>query len=91
MQKRQQTIDDLIYILVKEAISVSNTGIVAVTKIKKVIFKNCVHLMILQAKINNKQEENAKDIDLVIPMYDLIECTIFSHETHINHDQIYHM
>ena len=49
MQKRQQTIDDLIYILVKEAISVSNTGIVVVTKkkIKKVIFKNCVHLMIL--------------------------------------------
>ena len=47
MQKRQQTIDDLIYILVKEAISVSNTGIVAVTKIKKVIVKNCVHLMIL--------------------------------------------
>ena len=34
---------------------------------KDVAFKNCI------SEINNTQVDNAKDIDIVIPMYNLIE------------------
>ena len=36
---------------------------------KKVIFKNCALFHYFISKINNIQTDNAKDLDVVIPMY----------------------
>ena len=40
---------------------------------KRVIFKNCTTFTICISEINNTQVGNAKDIDIVMPMYNLIE------------------
>ena len=40
-----------------------------------VIFKNCVSFIEYIIKINNTQIDKAKDIDIVMPMYNLIECS----------------
>ena len=64
------------YILVKETISVNNTaaqGAAANNTNKKVIFKNCAPFTNCISKINNTQIGNAKDIDIVMPMYNLIK------------------
>ena len=64
------------YILVKGTISVSNTaaqGAAANNTNKKVIFKNCAPFTNCISEINNTQIDNAKDIDIVMPMYNLIE------------------
>ena len=64
------------YILVKGTISVNNTaaaGAAANNINKKVIFKNCAPFTNCISKINNTQRDNAKDIDIVMPMYNLIE------------------
>ena len=64
------------YILVKGTISVNNTaaaGAAVNNTNKKVIFKNCVPFTNCISEINNTQIENAKDIDIVMPMYNLIE------------------
>ena len=64
------------YILVKGTISVNNTaaaGATANNTNKKVIFKNCAPFTNCISEINNTQIDNAKDIDIVIPMYNLIE------------------
>ena len=64
------------YILVKGNISVNNTtaeGAAANNTIKKVIFKNCASFTNCISKINNIQIDNAKFIDIVMPMYNLIE------------------
>ena len=64
------------YILVKGTISVNNTaaeGAAANNTNKKVIFKNCDPFINCIREINNTQIDNAKDIDIVIPMYNLIE------------------
>ena len=64
------------YILVKGTISVNNTAAAgtAVSNInKKVIFKNCVRLTNCISEINNTQIDNAKDTDIVMPNYNLIE------------------
>ena len=64
------------YILVKGTISVNNTAAAnaAVNNTnKKVIFKNCVPFTNCISEINNTQIDNAKDIDIVMPMYNLIE------------------
>ena len=64
------------YILVKGNISVNNTtaeGAAANNTIKKVIFKNCASFTNCISKINNTQIDNAKFIDIVMPMYNLIE------------------
>ena len=64
------------YILVKGAISVNNTaaqGAAANDTNKKVIFKNCAPFTNCISEINNTQIDNAKDIDIVMPMYYLIE------------------
>ena len=63
------------YILVKGNISVNNTagaGAAANNTCKKVIFKNCAPFTDWISKANNNQEDNAKDIDIVMPMYNLI-------------------
>ena len=64
------------YILVKGTIGVTNTaaaGAAANNTNKKVIFKNCAPFTNCISEINNTQIDNAKDIDIVMPMYNLIE------------------
>ena len=64
------------YILVKGTINVNNTaaqGAAANNTNKKVIFKNCAPFTNCISEINNMQIDNAKDIDIVMPMYNLIE------------------
>ena len=63
------------YILVKGAITVNNTGTLAApsNRNKKVIFKNCASFTNCISKINNTQIDNAKDIDIAVPMHNLIE------------------
>ena len=65
-----------VYILVKGNISGNNTAAADAdghNTNKKVIFKNCASFTDCISKINNTQVDNAKDIDIVMPMYNLIE------------------
>ena len=64
------------YILVKRNITVNNTdaeGATVNNTNKKVIFKNCAPFTSCISKINNTQIDNAEYIDIVMPMYNLIE------------------
>ena len=64
------------YILVKRTISVNNPaadGAAANNNDRKVIFKNCAPFTNCISEINNTQIDNAKDIDIIMPMYNLIE------------------
>ena len=64
------------HILVKGTISVNNTaaaGAAANNTNKKVIFKNCAPFTNCIIEIKNTQIDNAKDIDIVLPMYNLVE------------------
>ena len=64
------------YILVKGTISVTNTaaqGAAANNTNKKVIFKNCAPFTNCISEIDNMQIDNAKDIDIVMPMYNVVE------------------
>ena len=66
------------YILVKGAITVTGAGANAAARQaderdKGVAFKNCTPFTKCISEINNTQVDNAKDIDIVIPMYNLIE------------------
>ena len=64
------------YILVKGTISVNNTAAqsaAANNTNKKVVFKNCAPFTNCISEIDNTQIDNAKDIDIVMPMYNLIE------------------
>ena len=64
------------YILVKGEITVDDTwatGAAANNTNKKVIFKECAPFTNCISEINNTQTDNAKDIDIVMPMYNLIE------------------
>ena len=63
-------------ILVKGTISVNNTateGAAANNTNRKVIFKGCAPFTNCISEINNTKIDNAKDIDIVIPMYNLME------------------
>ena len=65
-----------VYILIKGSISVNNTavgGATANNANKKIIFKNCAPFTNCISKINNTQIDNAEYIDIVMPMYNLIE------------------
>ena len=64
------------YIFVKGTISVNNTaaaGAAVNNTNKKVIFKNCAPFANCISEINDTQVDNAKDIDIVMSMYNLIE------------------
>ena len=64
------------YILVKGTISVNNTaaaGAAANNNNRKVIFKNCAPFINCISEIINTQVDNAKDIDIVMPMHNVIE------------------
>ena len=64
------------YIFVKGTITANNTAAVdpdANNANKKVIFKNCFPFTNCISEINNTRVDNAKDIDIVLLMYRLIE------------------
>ena len=64
------------YILVKGTIAVNNTAAGdadANNTNKKVVYKNCAPFTNCISEINNTQVDNAKDIDIVMPVYNLIE------------------
>ena len=64
------------YIFVKGAITINNTAANSAVKNntgKKVTFKNCAPFTNCISEINNTQVNNAKDIDIVMPMYNLVE------------------
>ena len=42
---------------------------------KGVAFKNCAPFTICISEINNTQIDSCKDIDVIMPMYNLIECS----------------
>ena len=66
------------YILFKATITVLNkaaaSAAVSNTN-KKVIFKNCALFTNCLIEINNIQIDDAQDIDIGMPMYNLIECS----------------
>ena len=62
--------------VIKGTISVNNTaadGDAANNTNKKVIIKNCAPFTNCISEINNTQIDNAKDNDIVMSMYNLIE------------------
>ena len=63
------------YILVKGNITVANTaaqGAARNDEERKVIFKNCALFTNCVSRKNNTQVDDAHDIDVVMPMYNLI-------------------
>ena len=61
------------YILVSGTITISNTGTAAnLNNRKNMIIKNCALFNDCISEINNTQRDNAKDIEVVMPMYNLI-------------------
>ena len=64
-----------VYLLVKETITVDNSGTAAVPNNRniKVVSKNCAPFTNCISEINNMQVDNTKDIDIVMPTYNLTE------------------
>ena len=64
------------YILIKGNITVNDTatdGTAVNNTNKKVIFKNCAPFTNCISKINNTKIDDAEYVDIVMPMYNLIE------------------
>ena len=64
------------YILVKETITIPNTGaagVVVNNTIKKLIFKGCAPFTDCTTEINETQVDDAQKIDILMLMYNLIE------------------
>ena len=66
------------YILFKGTIAITGEGADAAARQadvrnKGVIFKNCAPFINCKSEINNTEIDNAKDIDILMPMYNLIE------------------
>ena len=68
------------FILVRGDITVLAAG---ADQLIQVAFKNCAHLLSVSQKlIEDLDLEDAEDLDLVMPMYNLIECSSnYSHTT----------
>ena len=65
------------YILVKITITITGTGAEAAARQadetdKGVTSKNCAPFIYCKTEINNTEIDNAKDIDIVMPTYNLI-------------------
>ena len=66
------------YILVKGRITITGAGADAAARQiderdRGVIFKNCAPFINFKSEINNADIDNAKDIDIVMAVYNLIE------------------
>ena len=61
--------------LVEGTVTVNNTGTATApnNRNKKVILKNLAPFTNCISEINNTQVDNAKDIDIVMPMHNLLE------------------
>ena len=71
-----QLIQLTVIILVKGNVTVNNTaadGAAANNTNQNVIFKNCAPFTCCINKLNNTQIDNAEYIDIVMPIYNLIE------------------
>ena len=69
-----------VYILVKEGITITGERADAAARQadernKSAAFKNCAPFTNCITEINNTQVDNAKDVDILMPMYNLIECS----------------
>ena len=78
------------YILVRGTISINAEGDNDAVKRadernEGALFKNCVPFTDCISEINNTQIDNAKDIDVVMPMYDLIDTVIIIQK----HQEVY--
>ena len=65
-----------VYVFVKGTITVDDTsdaGAAANNTNKRLIFKICAPFSNCISEINNTQIDNAKDVDIVMPMYNVIE------------------
>ena len=64
-----------VYIFVSATITVPNTAAAGAdpNNRKNIIIKNCAPFINCTSEINNTQRDNARDIDIVKPMYNLIE------------------
>ena len=68
------------HILVKGTITITGMGNDAAARQaderdKGVTFKNCAPFTKCISRINNKDIDTAQDIDIIMPMYNLIECS----------------
>ena len=61
------------YIFVKGKITITGEGDDAAARETDVTFKNCAPFTNCISETNNTQVDNAKDIDIVMPTYNLIE------------------
>ena len=61
------------YILVSGTRTVAEIAAGGGNNCIQIIFKNCVEFTNYMSEINNTQIDNAKDINVVMPMYNLIE------------------
>ena len=78
------------YILVKGIITITSAGNDDATKRadekdKGVTFKNCAPFTKCISRINNTDIDNAQDIDIVMPMYNLIEYS----DNYSKHQEVY--
>ena len=65
------------YILVSGTITVPKTGTAGNPNSRKnIIIKNCALFTNCISEINNTQIDNATNIDIIMPMYNLIEYSI---------------
>ena len=62
-----------LYILERRTITVTVLAVGKGNNNTQVIFKNCVPFADCISKINNTQIDNAKDIDVLMPIYNLME------------------
>ena len=68
------------YILVKGTITITvarndEAARQADKRDKGIAFKNCAPFIKCISRINNEDIDNARDIDIVMPIYNLIECS----------------
>ena len=61
------------YILVSGTITAAEVAVGKTNNNIQVVFKNCAPFTEFVSEINNTEIDNAKDIDVVMPMYNLIE------------------
>ena len=78
------------YILVKGTITINGRGADAAARQaderdKGVAFKNCAPFINCISEINNTQIDNGKDIDIVMPMYNLRKYS----DNYAKHQEVY--
>ena len=67
-----------VYLLVRGKVTVvwqgvNGTAIAADRNDEEVVFKNCAPFTSCISKINNAEVDNAEDLDIVMPMFNLLE------------------